>query len=197
VLFRSPANAAGRVAGDLEALADEYGDYPWPELHVVITRDIGRAGIEYPTMIFEGAARFALTVSHEVAHQWFYSLVGDDQAREPWLDEALATWAAANVSNYLDFVREQVVRGVELNHVASPMTFWDHYPDSYGNGVYWRGAQALDALGPPESVNCALRRYVAEHAYGIATTSDLIASLAEVFPDAREVLQPFGIPAIG
>jgi hypothetical protein len=193
---RIPAqDAADRVARDLALLADEYGSYPWPELHVVITKDIGRAGIEYPTMIFEGAARFALTVSHEAAHQWFYSLVGNDQARDPWLDEALATWGAANVSDYLDFMRAQTAHGFELNHVAYPMTFWDQHQDNYGEGVYWRGGQALDALGPPEAVNCALRRYVAEHAYGIATTPDLVASLSEVFPDAPGVLGPFGIPA--
>jgi hypothetical protein len=188
-------DAANRAAHDLEALAALYGPYPWPELHVVITKDVGRAGIEYPTMIFEGAARFALTVSHEVGHQWFYSLVGDDQAREPWLDEALTTWAAANVSNYLDFMRSQVARTFEVNHVAYPMTFWDVHQDSYGTGVYWRGAQALDALGPPDAVNCALRRYVARNAYRIATTSDVIDAMTEVFPKAPAILGSFGIPA--
>jgi hypothetical protein len=189
------ADAAGRVARDLARVAGLYGAYPWPELHLVITRDIGRAGIEYPTMIFEGAAAFALTVSHEISHQWFYSLVGNDQAHDPWLDEALATWAAANVSDYLPYMRSQTARGLQLNHVAYPMTFWDRHQDDYGEGVYWRGAQALDALGPVDRVNCALRRYVAEHAYRIATTPDLVSSLAEVFPDAPKVLGPFGIPA--
>jgi aminopeptidase N len=33
------------------------------------------------------------TVAHEVAHQWFYSLVGDDQLDDPWLDESLAQFA--------------------------------------------------------------------------------------------------------
>jgi Peptidase family M1 domain len=190
-----PRDAASRVARDLALLSSGYGAYPWPDLHLVITRDIGRAGIEYPTMIFEGAARFAITVSHEAAHQWFYSLVGNDQARDPWLDEALATWGAAGVSHYLDFMRGQTARTFEVNHVDSPMTFWDVHQDSYAEGVYWRGAQALDALGPPAAVDCALRRYVAEHAYGIATTPDLVASLAEVFPRAPETLGPFGIPA--
>jgi hypothetical protein len=191
----APADAAGRVARDLGLVSKLYGAYPWPQLHLVITKDIGRAGIEYPTMIFEGAAAFALTVSHEVSHQWFYSLVGNDQARDPWLDEALATWSAANVSHYLPYMRSQTAHGLQLNHVAYPMTFWDRHQDDYGEGVYWRGAQALDALGPVNAVNCALRRYVAEHAYGIATTPDLVASLTEAFPDAPKVLAPFGIPA--
>ena len=92
-------------------------------------------------------------------------------------------------------MRSQTANGFEQNHVAYPMTFWDQHQDNYSEGVYWRGAQALDALGPADAVNCALRRYVAEHAYGIATTPGLVASLAEVFPDAAKVLEPFGIPA--
>jgi aminopeptidase N len=35
------------------------------------------------------------TTAHEVAHQWFYNLAGNDQITEPWIDEGLAqhfTW---------------------------------------------------------------------------------------------------------
>ncbi len=32
-----------------------------------------------------------ILVPHELSHQWFFSQVGNDQALEPWLDEALAT----------------------------------------------------------------------------------------------------------
>lgn len=31
--------------------------------------------------------------AHETAHQWWYGLVGNDQALEPWLDEALCTYS--------------------------------------------------------------------------------------------------------
>ncbi len=31
--------------------------------------------------------------AHETAHQWFYGVVGNDPAIEPWLDEALATYS--------------------------------------------------------------------------------------------------------
>ena len=33
--------------------------------------------------------------AHEVAHQWWYSLVGNDQIDEPWLDEALTQFTTA------------------------------------------------------------------------------------------------------
>ena len=34
------------------------------------------------------------TVAHLLAHQWWGSAVGNDPAREPVLDEALAGWSA-------------------------------------------------------------------------------------------------------
>ena len=33
------------------------------------------------------------TVAHEVGHQWFYNLVGDDQLDDPWIDESLTQFA--------------------------------------------------------------------------------------------------------
>jgi hypothetical protein len=36
-----------------------------------------------------------IIVPHEVLHQWFFSLVGNNQAMEPWLDESIATYSEA------------------------------------------------------------------------------------------------------
>ena len=131
--------------------------------------------------------------THEVAHQWFYSLVGNDQAHDPWLDEVLATYASARRDGFLAFFAGLHVRGVARNHVGSPMTFWDHHPRQYEPGVYFRGVQALLSLGPPRLIDCALRAYVADHAFGIATPDDLLDELSRVFPGARERLRRFGI----
>jgi len=36
-------------------------------------------------------------IAHGVAHQWFYSLVGNNQIRDPRPDEALATFGEADL----------------------------------------------------------------------------------------------------
>lgn len=36
---------------------------------------------------------FETLIVHETSHQWFYGMVHNDQANEPWLDEALATYS--------------------------------------------------------------------------------------------------------
>lgn len=82
----------------LEIFTARYAPYPYTELDIVATPTLA-LGIEYPGMIaitswiHEGSGEhpyFESTIVHEVGHQWFYNLVGDDQLDEPWLDEALA-----------------------------------------------------------------------------------------------------------
>jgi hypothetical protein len=60
-----------------------YGDYPWSTYSIAVMRDFqGLFGTAYPTLGFLGDASVVL-VPHETAHQWFYSVVGNDQSRDP------------------------------------------------------------------------------------------------------------------
>ena len=43
------------------------------------------------------SANLSYLVTHEIAHQWFYGLVGNDQAREPFADEAPTDFVARDV----------------------------------------------------------------------------------------------------
>lgn len=57
--------------------------------------------MESPSLIWlpsnASASELPWMVSHEMAHQWFYSTVGNDQAREPFADEALSDFMARNL----------------------------------------------------------------------------------------------------
>jgi len=125
---------------------------------------------------------------------WFYSLVGNDQARDPWLDEGLATYSEAwfnGVTNrYQRFDVPQQARG----RLGQPMTFWDRQPGSlYFPAVYAQGAKALLALGGPSVADCVLRVYVARDGYRIARPADLVAAAATVVPRAPAIFASFGI----
>lgn len=85
------------AAFQLELLGELVGPYPYSELDIV---DLPGAfgGIEYPALVTIGTLGgpwIVEPVVHEVAHQWFYGLIGDDQVNEPWMDEAFATYATA------------------------------------------------------------------------------------------------------
>ena len=92
-----------RAAEFVRWLGDKLGPYPYPTL-VVADIDLppSYGGMEYPGLVMlagrvpvpspvEGSFFDALLL-HEIAHQWFYSLVGNDEIDDPWLDEAFATY---------------------------------------------------------------------------------------------------------
>jgi len=102
--YRADHEASGRAA--LQAAANalrvfnkRYGPYPLVELDVVEIAASTFLGVEYPGIIEIEQKLYAtgngleVTVAHEVAHQWWYSVVGDDVQTTSWLDEALASYS--------------------------------------------------------------------------------------------------------
>ena len=194
-LGASAQDVAYRAQAALRAISARYGPYPWRTLNLAVVPALGRVGIEYPQMIFLGDEGVARATTHEVAHQWLYSLVGNDQARDPVLDEGLATYVQAELDRiwpYLDNLPDpQPLRP----QTGQPMTYWrGRRPKLYSLAVYANGARMLQALGHPADVTCALRRYVAANAYGIATQADLARALAAGVPGSKRVLAAYGIP---
>ena len=133
-------------------------------------------GIEYPSAILEATPSRAVLV-HEVAHQWFYGMVGNSQFRDPWLDEAFATYAEA-VVNPADATHLLAALNID-GDVGAPM---DRFAGerNYFAVVYGKGAAALltarDAAGAA-AFDAAIRCYVDANAWRIATPADLGAVL--------------------
>jgi hypothetical protein len=79
--------------------------YPFDELILVIGGLNHGGGLEMPRMILIGAPTRGLfgrihpvVVIHEVAHQWFYSIIPSNQALEPWLDESIAEYFTEKIN---------------------------------------------------------------------------------------------------
>jgi hypothetical protein len=147
-------------------------------------------GLEYPTLVYQPAT--SENAAHETAHQWFYSLVGNDQARDPWLDEGLATWAEAAVNGVPPFP-DATIPPEAANRIGQAMSFWDRLGEQrYFLGAYLQSYRALLSLGPRSQVDCALRRYVRDQAFRVAQPRDLLLALQAFFPDAERRLEDFG-----
>lgn len=80
----------------LQYFSSTFGKYPYAKLDVVET-DFCYGGMEYPclVMITSGLEKrsYETAIIHEIAHQWWYGLVGNDQVREAYLDEGLAEYS--------------------------------------------------------------------------------------------------------
>jgi hypothetical protein len=178
----------------LRLFSERYAPYPWSTYTVVVQADRAELGQEYPTIVFMSPDLPASVVTHETAHQWFYSLVGDNQARDPWLDETLAEWASARAWNAVaDEAAVETPANVR-NRLGEPMAFWGplQFMPTVWDGLYLQGVKALASLGDDDRVDCALQRYVHDNAYRTAVPRDLLAALAPTFPHADALLTAFG-----
>jgi hypothetical protein len=93
--LRASARIAVRA---LDALERDLGPYGAQEVDVLDTppRIVhGGIAMEYPQLIL--SPPYAPAVSHELAHQWFFRLVGDDEWADPWVDETLTEFAAVRL----------------------------------------------------------------------------------------------------
>jgi hypothetical protein len=175
-------------------LSQRYGPYPWTTFTVIVVADqVQPFGEEYPTIVFISAPSDFL-IPHETAHQWFYSLVGNDQARDPWLDETLAQWASARYGDTVQQESAAAIPAAVENHLGEPMSFWSRFPfmPTTFAGLYEQGVKALHALGDDARVDCALRRYVRANAYTVSTPNRLLDALRVDLPNAERVLTGFG-----
>ncbi len=188
----SPEPYADKVARVLADFAARYGPYPWPSYTLAVTPHLS-GGIEYPMHVLQGPGNIGRTTSHEVAHMWFYGLVVNDQGRDPWIDEGIATWAEGRFEGTTASLMATTIPSGGRNRVGQPMSYWETRQSIYYRSVYVQGAQAIGALGEPDRVDCALRHLVARHAYDVAGSGDLIDALTVVFPDAESVLARYGI----
>jgi hypothetical protein len=178
---------------DLRFYAGRFGDYPWSTYSLAVMKDFrGLNGTAYPTLGFLGDGSLLL-VPHETAHQWFYSLVGNDQSRDPWLSEGLATWAQTGPENSLSQMLATPIPPGVRNRIGEPMSFWQARDfDTIRRGLYVQTAQALAALGETAKIDCALRQFVVRNAYRTAVPQNLLAALDAYFPQAKAKLRARG-----
>jgi hypothetical protein len=79
------------------------GDYPYDVFTAVQSPLNSGAGMEYPGLTVIGIAGdpylLDQVIAHEICHSWFYSAIGSDERRFPFMDESIAS---AYESRYLN-----------------------------------------------------------------------------------------------
>lgn len=198
-------DAAGKEAASVAARALDlysqlFGPYPRKFFSVIEADFLDSMEYDGLTLLsrgfyefYDGTPKTNLTVilPHEVAHQWWYGLVGNDQALEPWLDESTATYCEALYYQhyYPDLLSWWWENRVDSYHpvgwVDATIYNAGGY-DPYRNAVYLRGAHFyadLRAAMGDEAFFAFLRAYAHDRAYKIAAGGDFIR-LARQFTSA-------------
>jgi hypothetical protein len=188
------------AANALAVFSDLFGPYPYAELDVVQTPN-RLGGMEYPGLVviqdtlYPTGSRVEWLTAHEVAHQWWFGIVGSDQVDEPWLDEALTQYStilyyemvygperAREVLNaeLLSTHRDLIRRGLDLP-VGLPADAYER--DLYWRVVYDKGALYFHELRQEigdQAFFEVLRVYYQSNRYGIAEPEDWLDAVREV-----------------
>jgi hypothetical protein len=188
----------GWVVESLAFFGEHFGPYPFAEFDVVAT-PTAAGGIEYPGLIVmpirnygDTSGRFQWSTVHEVAHQWWYSLVGNDQQDEPWVDEALTQYSTAlffeRQLNWDGAVAEvfepryaQVAGTEEDDLITLPVA--DYTEANYGPLVYSKGPLFFHAMRQEvgdEAFDAILKSFFVNYRYGIASGKELLGLAASV-----------------
>ena len=148
------------TAQALQLYSKLFSPYPYATLSVVEADFLD--GMEFSGLYFlsrgfynlyDGTPQGYLTAiaAHETAHQWWYSQVGNDQALEPWLDEALCTYSERifyeNI--YPDLLSWWWAFRVDYYQPSGVIDGAIYDYDSfraYRDSVYLHGAQFLEEL---------------------------------------------------
>ena len=198
------AKALDVAATAIQIFGERVGTFDYTEFDVLSTPMLA-LGIEYPGAtgialgIFDPEATIAgnpseyyleSTIAHEVAHHWFYNVVGNDQVRHPWLDEAVVQYLTGiyfldryGTAAYESYKSSWESRWERVNKALEPV---DLAVAEFENGhysaiVYGRGPLFVEALANEmgeEAFFTFLRAYYEENHWGIGTDAEF-KSLAE------------------
>ncbi|NUQ94995.1 MAG: M1 family peptidase [Streptomyces sp.] len=162
----------------VDAHAARFGAYPYGELDAVIDNNYWFGGMEYPGFVLDLVSTTALT--HEIGHQWWYGIVGDDEYNSPWLDEAFTDYATdlalgktgTNCWNSVSWASS-------AEKITDSMAYWDAHSSRYSTVVYGYGKCALHDLRRllgDTAMTKLLKDYATSHWYGVSTTAEFKAA---------------------
>jgi len=187
------------ASGSIRAYDARIGAYPFADLDVVAVLLQNAAGVEYPGVILIAGDLYTsgselglqVTVAHEVAHQWWYSVVGNDVLAWPWQDEGLTSFTSALYfeddsptfyRGLIDFYEQRYDDYKEREGdepIAQPLSAFRGRGDAYGAIVYAKGAlffaELREQIGDDAFFE-ALQRYYAENQYAIASPEALLTA---------------------
>jgi len=175
-----------------------FGKYPYEVLSVV-TADA--TGMEYPGMVLVWQSNklndksLESTITHEIAHQWWYAAVGNNQIEEAWLDESFAIYAEKLFYDEVYGIEqgEERYNGIVNNYksrlgnsgkkelILTPIYELEDWKEN--SGLMLKGAMFLheieESLGKDKFYDI-LKTYYDKYKFSIATTKDFIDVLEEL-----------------
>lgn len=184
----------------IKTFEEIFGDYPYSVLNIVET-DFVHGGMEYPNLVYisdtvDIQSDYINVIVHEVAHQWWYGIIGNDEFSYGWLDEGLTEYSTllfydnnpqynVNTKELIKNTTNSFSTFVEVyNKVLGTVdTSMNRKLNEYNNEseyvyiAYVKGMLIFDnlneLLGREKFLKC-IQTYYNDNKYSIATPQNLI-----------------------
>ena len=135
--YYDDTNAAAHLQTAVDALTtfnEMIGEYPYTILNVAKANFL-QGGMEYPNLVYisdevDVDSEYNNVIIHEIAHQWWYGVVGNNECEYAWIDEGLADYSTAlfyDRNPSYNRTSEQVFASA----LSSYLLFCDVYRDVY------------------------------------------------------------------
>ncbi|MDD3397144.1 MAG: M1 family metallopeptidase [Clostridia bacterium] len=190
----------------IETYSELFGNYPYDEVKVIQSNFV-HGGMEYPSLVLisdeiSNYETYTYVIVHELAHQWWYGVVGNNQTKYAWLDEGLTEFSCAlfyEQNPQYDLTYEKLVQkanssfqvfkaiyGSVLGEIDTSinrsLNEFSTEPEYY-HLTYVRGfllmSSVNDLIGSKKITQC-LKEYYIKYAFKIATPENLIGIFEKV-----------------
>lgn len=184
----------------MKFFSNKFVDYPYKQISVVKT-NFCFGGMEYPNLVMisddlQDDLTYNYVIVHELAHQWWYGLVGNNEFDDAWIDESLTEYSSAlffeqfdeyglsydtiidnAVQSYKQFVEvyTHVLKDVDQSMGRSLKEFSTE--PEYVNCIYTKGVILYDSLRGligEKNMYKSLKNYCKKYAYKNASSADII-----------------------
>jgi len=195
---------------------DLFGMYPFAEVDIVDLPLQYAAGVEFPGIVLIEASLYEdgyfvyEVIAHEIAHQWWYSAIGNDVLEDPYQDEGLTTFSALlyledvspdNFTQELDYYRFTVDSSPADGSAADvdqPVEAFEDRESEYSDVIYLRGAlffqDVREEIGD-DAFFAALQDYYSNFKYGLVQPEVLLNLFEESCGCELDPLyEEYGIP---
>ena len=123
-------NAADYTAKILQVFSEDFGMYEYPKMIVADASD----GMEYPMLTMDGGKDpgYRGLLVHEVGHNWFYGMIGNNETYRALLDEGFTQFLTAWGLERIDgkYPKVDPIKNKYVKYFTDSVNIWE-------SNVYW------------------------------------------------------------
>ena len=213
---QAPEKSMEYAVKSMKLFSEKFGDYPYSTYSVVQTMFV-QGGMEFPTITFISdnldERAYGEVIVHETAHQWWQTVVGNNEVEHGFLDEGLAEYSVVLFyENYPEYslsrknliasaeqtyrvycsVVDRLEGRVDTSMLRSLKEYSTEY--EYVNIAYVKACIMFDYLRSTigdQRFFKGLKNYYKEYSFKIATPDDLVGVFERVGADTNGFFQSF------